>query len=77
MCILKRMQEFAANGTRVFGKASKRQYHFESDAVKSIKKEMMSGTSGRHTDIENRMNDMRKVDADVRRSFNKLILKTG
>lgn len=77
MCILKRMQEFAANGARVFGKASKRQYHFESDAVKSIKKEMKSGTSGRHTDIENRMNDRRKVDADVRRSFNKLILKNG
>lgn len=77
MCILKRMQKFAANGIRAFGKASKGQYHTESDAVKSIKKEIMSGTSDYHTDLENRMRDRHNVEADVRRSLNKLILKNG
>lgn len=77
MCILKKMQEFAAKGARTFGKASKGQYHSESETVKSIKKEIFSGTSGHRDDIENRMRDRQNIDADVRRSFNKLILKNG
>lgn len=77
MCILKRMQEFAANGIRVFSKSSKGQYHDESDAVRKIKEEMMSGTSDRHRDLENRMRDRRNVEADIRKSFNKIILGNG
>lgn len=75
MCILKKMQEFTVNGIRVLSKSSKGQYHDESDAVKNIKEEMMSGTSDRHRDLENRMRDRRNVEADIRKSFNKIILK--
>ena len=38
---------------------------------------MMSGTSDRHRDLENRMRDRRNVEADIRKSFNKIILKNG
>lgn len=77
MCILKKMQEFAANGARVFGKASKGQYHAESEAVKEIRKEIMSGSSNRHDDVANRLQDRRNVNADIRRSLNKIALENG
>lgn len=71
MSILKKMQEFAANGARVFGKAAKGQYHSESEAVKEIKKEIMSGSSSRRDDTANRLRDRRNINADIRRSLNK------
>ena len=77
MCILKKMQEFAANGARVFGKASKGQYHAESETVKEIKEEIMSGSSSRRDDTENRLRDRRNVNADIRKSLNKIILENG
>lgn len=77
MCILKKMQEFAANGARVFGKASKGQYHAESEAIKEIKEEIMSGSSSRRDDTENRLRDRRNVNADIRRSLNKIVLENG
>ena len=77
MCILERMQQFAVNGVRAFHKASKGQYHSESEAVKALKMEMMTFASGRHNDVENLTRDKRNVEADVRRSFNNLILKNG
>ena len=77
MCILEKMQEFAANGIRVFGKASKGQFHSESEAVKAIKKEMIERTSDRCDDIESLLQDKKKVKADIRKSFNNLILING
>lgn len=77
MCILEKMQEFAANGIRVFGKASKGQFYSESEAVKAIKKEMMERTSDRRDDIESLLQDKKKVEADIRKSFNNLILING
>lgn len=77
MCILEKMQEFAANGIRVFGKTSKGQFHSESEAVKAIKKEMMERTSDRRDDIESLLQDKKKVEADIRKSFNNLILING
>ena len=67
MSILKKMQEFAANGARVFGKAAKGQYHSESEAVKEIKKEIMSDSSSRRDDTANRLRDRRNINADIRR----------
>ena len=75
MSILKKMQEFAANGARVFGKASKGQYHAESEAVKEIKEEIMSGSSNHHDDTANRLRDRHNVNADIRRSLNKIVLE--
>ena len=76
MCILKKIQEFTANGMSVFRKASKGKFK-ESDAVKNIKEEIMSNSSNRHIDIENRLRDRRNVEADIRRSYNKIILENG
>jgi hypothetical protein len=67
MNILKKMQEFAAKGARVFGKAAKGQYHSESEAVKEIKKEIMSDSSSRRDDTANRLRDRRNINADIRR----------
>lgn len=77
MCILKKIQEFAVNGMSVFRKASKGKFKEESDAVKNIKEEIMSNSSNRHIDIENRLRDRRNVEADIRRSYNKIILGNG
>ena len=77
MCILKQMQEFAANGARVFNKASKGQYHSESEAVKEIKKEIISGSSSRRDDAANRLRDRRNINTDIRRSLNNIILENG
>ena len=66
MNILKKMQEFAANAARVFGKAAKGQYHSESEAVKEIKKEIMSDSSSRRDDTANRLRDRRNINADIR-----------
>lgn len=77
MCILKKMQEFATNGARVFNKASKGQYHSESEAVKEIKKEIISGSSSRRDDAANRLRDRRNINTDIRRSLNNIILENG
>lgn len=77
MCILKKIQEFTANGMSAFRKASKGQFKEESDAVRNIKEEIMSDSSNRHIDIENRLRDRRNVEADIRRSYNKIILRNG
>ena len=45
--------------------------------VKNIKEEIMSNSSNRHIDIENRLRDRRNVEADIRRSYNKIILENG
>ena len=77
MCILKRMKQFAVNGTRVLGKASKGQFQSESEVVKQIKKELMSGRTGRRNDMENLMRDRRNIESDIRKSFNKLVVRNG
>ena len=64
-------------GMSVFRKASKGKFKEESDAVKNIKEEIMSNSSNRHIDIENRLRDRRNVEADIRRSYNKIILENG
>lgn len=74
---IKKIQEFAVNGMSVFRKASKGKFKEESDAVKNIKEEIMSNSSNRHIDIENRLRDRRNVEADIRRSYNKIILENG
>lgn len=71
------MQEFTANGIRVFAQSSKGLYNGESDDVRKIKEEMMTGKSDRHRDLENRMRDKRNVEVDIRKSFNKIILENG
>ena len=77
MSILKKIQEFAANGARVFGKAAKGQYHSESEAVKEIKKEILSESSSRRDDTANRLRDRCNINADIRRSLNKIVLENG
>lgn len=67
MKILKKIQEFAAKSARVFGKAAKGQYHSESEAVKEIKKEIMSDSSSRRDDTANRLRDRHNINADIRK----------
>ena len=73
MCILKKYRNLLLMAFRILGKSFKGQFHNESDAVRSIKEEMMSGESDRRRDLEIRIHDRRSVEADIRKSFNKII----
>ncbi len=77
MYIIKSMIQFVANATYVFGRASKGQYHSDSEAIKELQREVLYGKSDRRNDAENLTNDRRNVAADIRKSFNKLVMENG
>lgn len=77
MYIIKSMIQFVANATNVFGRASKGQYHSESEAIKELQREVLYGKSDRRNDAENLTNDRRNVAADIRKSLNKLVMENG
>jgi hypothetical protein len=77
MYIIKSMIQFVANATYVFGRASKGQYHSDSEAIKELEREVLYGKSDRRNDAENLTNDRRNVAADIRKSFNKLVMENG
>ncbi|MGM9697970.1 MAG: hypothetical protein ACI3Y0_04935 [Prevotella sp.] len=74
MCIFNDFRNFISNGANVFRSAARGEYSDESDAVKALRKEMMERPSSLHADKENLYGDRMNVAADVRRSFNKLVL---
>lgn len=77
MCILKMIQSFATNGVKAFRKASFGNYNSESEAVKSIKEELSEGNSSRKEDAMNLYRDRKNVGADMRKSFNQIVLNNG
>lgn len=74
MCIFNDFRNFISNGANVFRSAARGEYSGESDAVKALRKEMMERPSSLHADKENLYGDRMNVAADVRRSFNQLVL---
>lgn len=77
MCILKTIRDFATNGAKVFRKASSGHYRSESEAVKDFKKELSEGRSSRKEDVANLSRDRQNVGADMRKSYNQILLSNG
>lgn len=69
-----RIKHFIRNSVNVLRSASRGEYEHESEAVRAIRREMMERPSSLRTDRENLAADRRRVAADVRISFNRLVL---
>ena len=74
MCIFNDFRNFISNGTNVFRSAARGGYSGESDAVKALRKDIMERPSSLRADREHLDGDRMNVAADVRRSFNQLVL---
>lgn len=78
MCIFKEIGKFVKNGASVFNEASKGQYQRESEAVRSIKKEIFTKDDGSFSnDKRNLIKDRESVNNDIRKSFEKLVLNNS
>jgi len=69
-----KMNKFFLRGVNVFRDASRGTYEHESEAVREIRREMMGRPSSLKADKENLVGDRRRVAADVRGSFNRIVL---
>ncbi len=77
MGIMGNIRTFVRNGVSALRSASSGKYNEESDIVREYRNELDERTSGRSLDMQNLMRDRRKVENDVRVSFNKIALKTN
>lgn len=77
MGIMGNIRTFVRNGVSALRSASSGKYNEESDIVREYRNELDERTSGRSLDMHNLMRDRRKVENDVRVSFNKIALKTN
>lgn len=77
MLIIMRIVRFAANGARTFCQAARGQYNEESDAIKSLRVEMLSHPDMRINDVLNMKRDRMMVGRDARVSFNKITTGNG
>ena len=78
MCIFKEIGKFVKNGASVFNEASKGNYSRQSEAIRSIEKELFSKDDGSFVDDKrNLAKDRENVNRDIRNSYNKLQLHNG
>ena len=77
MGIMGNIRTFVRNGVSALRSASSGKYNEESDIVREYRNELDERTSGRSLDMQNLMQDRRKVENDVRVSFKKIALKTN
>ncbi|WP_443702372.1 hypothetical protein [Prevotella sp.] len=77
MGIMGNIRTFVRNGVSALRSASSGKYNEESDIVREYRNELDERTSGRSLDMQNLMQDRRKVENDVRMSFKKIVLKTN
>lgn len=75
MGIMGNIRTFVRNGVSALRSASSGKYNEESDIVREYRNELDERTSGRSLDMQNLMRDRRKVENDVRVSFNKIALE--
>lgn len=75
MGIMSNIRTFVRNGVSTLRSASSGKYNEESDIVREYRNELDERTSGRYIDMQNLMQDRRKVENDVRVSFNKIALE--
>lgn len=73
--IISNICTFVRNGVSALRSASSGRYNEESDIVREYRNELDGRTSGRSLDMQNLMQDRRKVENDVRVSFNKIALE--
>lgn len=78
MCILKELGKFIKNGASVFNEASLGNYNRQSEAIRSIKKDLFSKENGSFIDDKrNLAKDREKINHDIQKSFDKLVLNNG
>ncbi len=78
MCILKEIGKFVKNGASVFNEASKGQYNEQSEAVRSIKKEILKKTDGSFIDDKHNLaKDRENIKFDIHKSFKELVINNG
>lgn len=77
MCIINNFTHFVKNGVSVLRRASSDTYEETSPEIETLKREMFSTPSNRHTDVENLKKDRDNVARDVRTAFNNLVLNNG
>lgn len=77
MCIFKEVGRFIKNGASTFSKASQGSYKQNSGTISEIRKEIMGRNRDRSDDKRNLMEDRRKIEGDVRKSFDEIVLNNG
>ena len=78
MCIFKEIGKFVKNGASDVNEASKGSYSRQSEAIRSIEKELFSKDDGSFVDDKrNLAKDRENVNRDIRNSYNKLQLHNG
>lgn len=76
MRVKNELLRFLRNGTSVFREASKGRYNYESEAVSNLKKEVFKEKE-RIDDKINLLNDRKKIEGDIRKAFNEIVLNNG
>ena len=77
MCILKEVGRFIKNGASTFREASQGNYKQNSEAISEIREEVIGKSCSRADDKRNLLEDRRKIEKDVRKSFNNYVLNNG
>lgn len=77
MCILKEVGRFIKNGASTFREASQGNYKQNSEAISEIREEVIGKSCSRADDRRNLLEDRRKIEKDVRKSFNNYVLNNG
>ena len=77
MCILKEVGRFIKNGASTFRDASQGNYRQNSEAIVEIREEVIGKGRNRADDKKNLMEDRKKIEKDVRNSFNNYVLSNG
>ncbi|MGI6862590.1 hypothetical protein ACMYZ8_02120 [Bacteroides sp. KG156] len=77
MCILKEVRRFIKNGASTFREASQGNYKQNSEAISEIREEVIGKSRSKADDRRNLLEDRRKIEKDVRKSFNNYVLNNG
>ena len=77
MLIIMKIVRFAVNGVKTLRSAARGRYNEESDAVRSLRMEMLTPAEGRISDVQNIRRDRMMVGRDARVSFNKIVSDNG
>lgn len=77
MCILKEVGRFIKNGASTFRDASQGHYRQDSEAISEIRKEILETDRNRIDNKKNLMEDRKKIERDVRKSFNEMAINNG
>lgn len=77
MCILKEVGRFIKNGASTFRDASQGHYKQDSEAISKIRKEILETDRNRIDNKKNLMEDRKKIERDVRKSFNEMAINNG